>query len=231
MSQKKKRENEWGKENGILLPHNVLLQTAQPFFSSLEYVIILADREAKIVFCDAGVLVGVKFCWRNGCHTNLLDEKPGKFEITRTAGYMRRERIILGEFNRGQVSQDKVTTLGVRVLNGAMLAQPRKLGVRKQVQIGAYRNAQLIKDFAEEAHLPSHILPAFIPKPNFVCLLEGNGSPLLEGGDAAIAYPSVSSSHIFDKMLWTNEISNAPTSGIEGLSSRANSESALIHFW
>mgnify|MGYP006873518250 CR=1 FL=1 len=63
-----------------------------------------------------GVRIGIEFRRRNGGDANLLDEEPAELEIARAAGDVWREGIVLWEFDRGHVGQDKVAALRVGVL-------------------------------------------------------------------------------------------------------------------
>lgn len=99
-----------------LLFLDILLQATKSFFSSLKNVIILANSKAKIIFCDVGIFIGVKLCWRNGSHPYFLNEEPSKFEVTRATGHVRGERIVFGQLDRGEVRNYKIATFRIRVL-------------------------------------------------------------------------------------------------------------------
>ena len=92
----------------------------------------------------------------------------------------------------------------------------------------AYRNTQLIKDLTEALHLLLHIIPTLIPESHLVSLLESNSSSLLERRNTAIADAGVCASHILDQMLWSDEITNTPSSGIEGFTSGTHREGTFI---
>lgn len=98
------------------LVSNILLQTPQTFLGSLKHIIILADREAEIIFGNFRVVISVEFCGRNSSNANLMNEEPAELEVPRTTGNMRRERIVLGKFDSGHIDKNKVSALRIRVL-------------------------------------------------------------------------------------------------------------------
>lgn len=96
------------------------------------------------------------------------------------------------------------------------------------MQCSTYRDTELIKDLAEQLHLLLHFISALIPEANLVCLLKGHGSSFLEGRHTAVANAGVCTGNVLDQMLWSNQVSHPPTSGIEGLTSRAHGDSTFI---
>lgn len=92
----------------------------------------------------------------------------------------------------------------------------------------AHRDVEFIKHLAEELHLLLHFVTAFIPEAGLIRLFERNRRSLLERRHTAIADPSVSASDVLDQMLWADEVAHTPTSGVKGLSSGTDSQSALI---
>lgn len=103
-------------KGGRCLLHDILLQATQPFFRGLKDIIVFAYSKTEIVFSNVCVLVGIELCWRNCSHSNLVDEEPAKLEVPRAVGYMGREFVVLWEFDRRHICEDKVATFGVRVL-------------------------------------------------------------------------------------------------------------------
>jgi hypothetical protein len=91
-----------------------------------------------------------------------------------------------------------------------------------------YRNTELIKDLTEAGNLVLHICSALIPEALLLGLLKGNGSGFLERGHTAVTDASVGSSNILDQMLGSDQVSDTPASGVEGLAGRAHSQSALV---
>lgn len=63
-----------------------------------------------------GVLVGVELGGRDGRDAHLLDQEPGELEVAGPVGDVRREGVVLGEFNGGHVGEDEVAAFGVGVL-------------------------------------------------------------------------------------------------------------------
>lgn len=80
-----------------------------------------------------------------------------------------------------------------------------------------YRNAKLLKNFAETPHLVLHLCAALVPEPKVIGLFKSNGGSFLERRHATVANPSVCTGNIFDQMLRANEVSHTPTGGIECL--------------
>lgn len=96
--------------------HDILLQTAQPFFRGLKDIVVFAYSKTEIIFGNVCVLVRIELCWRNCSHSNLVDKEPAKLEVPGPVGYMRREFVVLWEFDRRHICENEVATFGIRVL-------------------------------------------------------------------------------------------------------------------
>lgn len=101
---------------GDVLLSDVLLETSETFLGSLENVIVLANSKAEIVLSNVSVGIGVELSRRNSGNADFLNEEPAELEVTRTVGNVGWEGVICWELDRGHVGQNKVSTLGVRVL-------------------------------------------------------------------------------------------------------------------
>ena len=99
--------------------YDILLQTAQSLLGGLQNVVVLAHREPKVILGDVGVRIGVELCWGDRGHTDFMDQEPAKLEVARAIGNMRREGVVLREFDGGHVRQDKVAALGIGVLDNS----------------------------------------------------------------------------------------------------------------
>lgn len=47
--------------------------------------------------------VGEELGWRDGGHPELFDAEPREFEVARSVGYVRREGVVGGQFDFGEV--------------------------------------------------------------------------------------------------------------------------------
>lgn len=95
------------------------------------------------------------------------------------------------------------------------------------MQYSTYRDTKLIKDLAEQLHLLLHLIAALVPEANFVCLFKGHSSSFLEGRYTAVTNAGVRTGNVLDQMLWADQISDTPPSGVKGLTSRAHSDGAF----
>lgn len=93
-----------------------------------------------------------------------------------------------------------------------------------------YRDTELIKDLAEQLHLLLHLISALIPEAHLICLLKGHRGGFLEGRHTAVANAGVCTGNVLDQMLRSNQVSHTPASGVEGLTSRAHSDSTFVQF-
>lgn len=82
---------------------DILLQAAESLLSSLEDVIILAHSKAKVVLTQVGICICIELGWGNSGNANLMDKEPAELEVTRTAGDVRRERIILWKIDSCEI--------------------------------------------------------------------------------------------------------------------------------
>lgn len=98
-------------------PHNILLQTTQSILRSLEDIVILTDSEAEVILRNMGIPISIELSRGNGSDANLMDKEPTEFEVARTRRDMRREGIVLWEFDRGHVGENEIAALGVGVLS------------------------------------------------------------------------------------------------------------------
>lgn len=202
---------------------DILLQTAQPLLGRLQHVVVLADSEAEIVLGDVRIGVGVELGGRDGCHTDFVDQEPAQLEVTRTAGDVRREWVVLRKLHGRHIGKNEVASLGVRVLRARVSS-----GHRRCRRWGTHGDLEFVKDFAETLHLLLHLSPALVPETDLVRLLEGNGGSLLEGRHTAVADAGVRAGHVLDQVLGADEVSYSPASGVKGLACRADGESALV---
>ena len=95
---------------------DVLLQSPQSLLRLLQNIIRLADSESQPVLGEMRVVIGEELRWRNGCNTKLLDAEPRKLEVARSAGDVRRERVVGWKLHLGQVDEDEVAAFRLRVL-------------------------------------------------------------------------------------------------------------------
>lgn len=93
-----------------------------------------------------------------------------------------------------------------------------------------YRQTQFIKDSDETINLGPHLGLGFIPEVVLVGLLETNSSSFLQRADTAVADAGMGSTDGLNKVLRTDQPSNAPTGAVKVLASRANSEGQVGNF-
>jgi hypothetical protein len=91
-----------------------------------------------------------------------------------------------------------------------------------------YRDTEFIKHLAEARDLVLHVCPALIPETLLLGLLKGYSGGFLERGHTAVADAGVSTSNVLDQMLGSDQVSDTPASGIEGLAGGAYGQSALV---
>jgi hypothetical protein len=77
---------------------------------------LLANSEPQPVFGEVSISICEELCWRNGCNAELLDTEPRELEVTRSVGDVRRERVVSGKLDFGQVDEDEVAAFGLGVL-------------------------------------------------------------------------------------------------------------------
>jgi hypothetical protein len=75
-----------------------------------------------------------------------------------------------------------------------------------------------------------HLILALFPETLLVCLLEGDCGRLLKRRHTAVTDTGVRSSDVFDQMLGSDQVADAPSSGVEGLTRRSNGKGALVKF-
>lgn len=96
---------------------DVLLQSTKTIFSGLENVIVFADSEAKVVLSDVLVHTSVELGGRDGSNTDFVNQEPAQLEVTRAAGNVGRELVVVRQLDRRHVDEDEIATLGVGVLS------------------------------------------------------------------------------------------------------------------
>lgn len=57
-----------------------------------------------------------KFSRWDSCYADFFDKEPGKLEVARSFGHMRREFVVIWELDLGHVDEDEVTAFRVGVL-------------------------------------------------------------------------------------------------------------------
>lgn len=172
-----------------------------------------------------GIGIGIELRRRDSRNADLMNEEPAKLEIARTAGNMGRERIVLWEFDRGHIGENEVPAFGVRVLTHKLVREsPSKIRI-------PYRDVKFIKDSAEPFHLLLHFGATLVPESSLVGLLECHCGGLLQRRHTAVAYPGMRASYVFDQVLRSNEVPDAPAGGVEGFASRADGKSAFVELW
>lgn len=167
--------------------------------------------------------IGIELRRGNSSNADFMNQEPAELKVTRPVCNMRREWVVFRELDRGHVCKDKVAAFGVRVL--LML-----VFIIYCPGMEAYRNFELIKHLTETLHLVLHLVTALIPETLFLCFLKSNGCGLLERRDTAVADAGVCAGNVFNQVLRSDQVANAPAGGVESLTSRANSKSALIVF-
>lgn len=99
------------------LANNVFLQASQSLLRCLQYVIVLANGKAQIIFSDMSVGISVKLGRWDGSNTDFLDKEPRKLEIARTVGDMWWEGVVLRKMDGSHVGEDEIATFRIRVLS------------------------------------------------------------------------------------------------------------------
>lgn len=87
-----------------------------------------------------------------------------------------------------------------------------------------HRQAEFVKNFCKALHFPLHISSAFLPEIHLFSFFEANRGSLLQGAHTTEANARVRCCYIFDQMLGTDQVPNAPTRGVKVLANRANGE-------
>lgn len=202
---------------------DVLLQATKTILGGLQDVIVLADSETKVILSDMFVSVSVELSGRDRSNSDFVNQEPAELKITRTAGNVGRELVVVRELHRGHVGENKVATLGVGVLS--TLDTVHTYGDQKE---WTYRNTKLLENLAEAVHLALHLCAALVPESNLVGLLEGNGGSFLEGRHAAVTDAGVGGSDVLDQVLGADQEANTPAGCIERLSSGTNGQGTLV---
>lgn len=135
---------------------------------------------------------------------------------------MRRESVVVGEVDAGEVGEDKVAAFGFGVLIGSSLAIAIRFDRGRKRRM--YRQPQLVKHSTESLHFSLHILPALIPKPELLRPLETYGGGFLQYRDAAEADAGVGCGDVVDKICGAHEISDAPAGAVEVLAGRPDGD-------
>jgi hypothetical protein len=91
-----------------------------------------------------------------------------------------------------------------------------------------YRDTEFIKHLAEARDLVLHVCSALVPETLLLGLLKGYSGGFLERGHTAVADAGVGTSNVLDQMLGSDQVSDTPASGIEGLAGGAHSQSTLV---
>ena len=86
----------------LLLLLNVLLQPSQPLLRLLQHLIVFAHREPQPVFDNVSIRIREELGWRDSSNPQLLDKEPAQLEVSRSAGNMRREFVVLKEVSHGR---------------------------------------------------------------------------------------------------------------------------------
>lgn len=108
------------------LLRDILLQASQTLLGSLEDIVVFADRKAEIVLSNVGVGISVELRRRNGGNANLVDKEPAELEVAGAIGNVGWEGIVCWELDGGEVDENKVSALGIRVLQRMNLARSNK---------------------------------------------------------------------------------------------------------
>lgn len=90
-----------------------------------------------------------------------------------------------------------------------------------------YRQTELVPDFVEAVQLPFHLGLALFPETALIGLLERDGRGFLQRADAGEANPRVRRRDVLDQMLWSDQVADSPTGGVEELARAADGESQL----
>ncbi len=133
----------------LLLSLQKLLQPPQPLLSILQHLIRLAHSKPQIVLHNRAVSVGVELARRDGGDAQLLDQEPGELEVARPLGHVRREGVVGGDLDLGEVHHDEVAALGLRV-----------------------GDAELVPDGVEEVHFVAEVGDGLVPEAEGVGFFE-----------------------------------------------------------
>ena len=98
------------------LLRDILLQASQTLLGSLEDIVVFAHRKAEIVLSNVGVGISVELRGRNGGNANLVDKEPAELEVAGAIGNVGWEGVVCWELDGGEVDENKVSALGIRVL-------------------------------------------------------------------------------------------------------------------
>ena len=95
---------------------HVLLQTSQSLLCPFQHIIFFTDRKPQPILRHPHILLCIEFCWRDGSNSQLHDQKPSEFEVTWTVRDLRREVVIVRQFDASEVREDEVAAFGFRIL-------------------------------------------------------------------------------------------------------------------
>lgn len=129
-----------------------------------------------------GIRIRVELRRRDSRDAELLDQEPGELEVARAAGDVGREVVALGELDLGEVDEDKVPALGLRV-----------------------GQVELVEDGGQAVELALHLGDGLGPEVVVVGLLEAHGAGFLEGRHGGEADAGVGCRDVLDEFWAADE--------------------------